>query len=216
MQKQLKKGELKRKKYKQSYTFSQNKSRRSHKGGAVTFNKILIKRFKGLRFKRKSIFLKKALKYFPSGHLLKYRKILKTRGKSYLGFNIKVSPNNIFCNINENRNGRINVIKSSSTGAFKLKTTKKRLNFNLKPFLSSFLKPIVKDKSVRFAKVMHVKVVAPQRLKVRILEMMQGGLLKRLFSKKQIVLDLPDRKVFNGCRPKKDLRHKNRVSLYEK
>ncbi len=215
MQKQLKKGELKRKKYKQGYTFLQNKLRKTYKG-AVTFNKILIKRFKGKKFKRKSIFLKKALKYFPSGHSLKYRKILKNRGKNYLGFNIKISSNNIFCNINENRNGKVNIIKSSSTGAFKLKTTKKRLNFNLKPFLSAFLKPVMKDKSVKFAKTMHLKVVAPQRLRVRILEMMQGGLLKRLSSNKQVVLDLPDKKIFNGCRPKKDLRHKNRVSLYEK
>lgn len=215
MQKQLKKGELKRKKYKQGYTFLQNKSKKNQKG-AITFNKILIKRFKGRKLKRKSIFLKKALKYFPSGHLLKYRRFLKAKGRNYLGFNIKISPNNIFCNINENRNGKVSTIKSSSTGVFKLKTTKKRLNFNLKPFLSAFLKPLMKDKSLKFTKAMHLKIVAPQRLRVKILEMMQGGLLKRFVFHKNIVLELPDNKIFNGCRPKKDLRHKNRVSLYEK
>ncbi len=215
MQKQLKKGELKRKKHKYDYSFSQNKLKRNQKG-AVTFNKILIKRFKGKRFKRKSIFLKKALKYFPSGHLLKYCKFLKSKSKNYLGFNIKISPNNIFCNLNENRNGKINVIKSASTGAIKLKTTKKRLNFNLKPFLSSFLKPVMKEKSVKYSKALHLKIIAPQRLKPRVLEMMRGGLLKRLAFQKNVILELPDKKIFNGCRPKKDLRHKNRVSLYEK
>ncbi len=215
MQKLLKKGELKRKKYKQDYFYLQNKFKRSQKG-AITFNKVSIKRFKGKKFKRKSIFLKKALKYFPSGHLLKYSKFLKNKDKSHLGFSIKIAPNNIFCNLNENRNGKVNVIKSSSTGMFKLKTTKKRLNFNLKPFLSSFLKPVMKEKQVKFAKTVYLKVVAPQRLKSKVLEMMHSGLLKRLVVQKNVVLDLPDRKIFNGCRPKKDLRHKNRVSLYEK
>lgn len=218
MQKQLKrKGEFKRKKYKQDYLQKINKSKRGLKV-SVTFNKIYIKRFKLKKFKKRSIFLKKALKYFLSGRRLKYNRFLKNKNKKYLALKLKISPNNIFCNLSENRSGnnKPNLIKSLSTGAIKLKTTKKRLNFNLKPFLSSFLKPIIREKSVKFSNSVYVRIITPQKFRPKVLEMMRGGALKRLVLKKNVILELPDKKVFNGCRPKKDVRLKNRISLYEK
>lgn len=213
---QRRKEEFKRKKTKQIYLQKINKLKKNLKVG-VTYNKIYIKRFKLKRFKKRSIFLKKALKYFLSGHRLKYNRFVRNKNKKYLSFKLLISSNNIFGNLSENRkNRKPTLIKSLSTGGIKLKTTKKRLNFNLKQFLKSFLKPLVGQKSVKYSNSIHVRVVAPQKFRQKVLEMMRYGLLKRLILKKNIILELPDRKVFNGCRPRKPVRLKNRVSLYER
>jgi hypothetical protein len=219
MQKQLKKGDLKRKKYKQEFKRQSIKSFKSvsskfSKKVCNKFRKISIKRYKGKKFRKNYLFLKKSLKYFPSGRLLKYSQFSKRKLRTFLRFNVTVYPNNIFCNLKDGRSN--NIIKSMSTGSLKLKTTKKRLNFNIKNFLFMFLKQIVKIKKVRYIKHIFIKIVSPARLKPKILEMLQGGLFKKFVRNKNIILELPAKKVFNGCRPKKDLRKKKQVSLYEK
>lgn len=219
MQKQQKKGDLKRKKYKQEFKRQATKSFKSvssnsFKKGVNKFRKISIKRYKGKKIRKNYLFLKKSLKYFPCGRLLKYSRFTKNKLRAFLRFNITVYPNNIFCNLKDGRSNSI--IKSMSTGSIKLKTTKKRLNFNIKNFLFMFLKEIAKIKKVRYMKYIFIKIVSPARIKPKVLEMLQGGLFKKFIKRKNIILELPAKKVFNGCRPKKDLRKKKQVSLYEK
>jgi len=220
MQKQLRKGDLKRKKYKQEFkrqivkSFKSVPSKFSKK--VVKFRRISIRRYKGKKFRKNYLFLKKSLKYFPSGRLLKYSKFTKGKIKKYLRFNITVRSNNVFCNLKDGRSNCI--VKSMSTGSVKLKTTKKRLNFNIKNFLFLFLKQITKNKDlkdVRNIKNIFLVISTPTKFKFKILEMWKSGIFKKFIKNKNVILEILSEKIFNGCRRKKDLRKKKQLSLYE-
>lgn len=225
MQKQLKEDVPNRKIYKRKF-----QKQSSHKFLKIIPFKGLKKRSRKFRFKVKNLtvkrynrrkkvrrnlkFFKKALKRFPSGGLLKLSKFSKKNLKSFLRLNIRVSPNNIFSNLKDGRSNK--TLKSLSTGAIKLKTTKKRLNFNIKNFLSVFFKDVTRIKEVRAEKYALIKLISPKKFRKRILKMFHGGVFKKFIKKKNLILDIPSEKTFNGCRPKKDIRKKRKFSLYER
>ena len=225
MQKQLKKEDLVNKKnYKPKFKKQPSKSltvnysknfRRAPRKIQLRLKNLIVKRYnKRKKVRRNSKFLKKALRRFRSGRMLKRRNFSKKKLKNYLRLNIRVSPNNIFCNLKDGRSN--NIVKSLSTGAVKLKTTKKRLNFNIKNFLFTFFKDITKIKELKTKKHALIKVVSPKKFRKRILKMFHGGVFKKFIQKKNLILDIPSNKIFNGCRPKKDIRKKRKFSLYEK
>jgi hypothetical protein len=177
-------------------------------------NRIVKRYNKRKKVRRNSKFLKKALRRFHSGRMLKRRNFSKKKLKNYLRLNIRVSPNNVFCNLKDGRSN--NIVKSLSTGAVKLKTTKKRLNFNIKNFLFTFFKDIIKIKELKAKKHVLIKLVSPKKFRKRILKMFHAGVFKNFVKNKNLILDIPSNKLFNGCRPKKDIRKKRKFSLYEK
>lgn len=219
MQKQLKREDLKKRQFKydlnkDSFKSTKSSSIKGLKKNITKFKKLTVRRYKGKRIHKNFLFLKKALKYFPSGRLLKYSKFSKTNLKSFIRFNVTVYPNNIFCNLKDGRSNK--VIKSMSTGALKLKTTKKRLNFNIKNFLFSFLKQVLRIKKLRYSKYIYIRIISPLKLRAKVLEMFYSGIFKKFVQNKNVIFELPAKKVFNGCRPRKDLRKKKQVSLHEK
>jgi len=224
MQKQLKKEDLNRKNYKSKFSKQSSKLlkisypknfRKVTRKVQLKLKNLVVKRYnKRKKVRRNFKFLKKALRRFHSGRMLKLSKFSKKKLKNYLRLNIRVSPNNIFCNLKDGRSN--NIVKSLSTGAVKLKTTKKRLNFNIKNFLFTFFKDIIKIKELKVKKHALIKIVSPKKFRKRILKMFHGGVFKKFIQKKNLILDLPSNKIFNGCRPKKDIRKKRKFSLYEK
>lgn len=133
-----------------------------------------------------NIYFKKILNFFNTRN--RYKKIL-----------IRLTQNNIFCTLTNNKH---KTLLTSSSGKYKIKTSKKKLKFTSKIILKSFLKQI-KDKILK-SKLL-ISVVAPKNLKKKIVSQLQENIKTKNF-----FIDISDKKIFNGCRPKKQKRKKRK------
>jgi hypothetical protein len=180
--------------------------------------------------KHTSIFYKKSFKYQK---LLRKKKSLLIKFGGYLsGLNllstallrshnaitnkffkyslsISVVSNNIFLNFSKisflKKGVRIaKSIEVANTGLYKLKTTKKRLKFNIKLILFSFLKSL-KQRSIKFKDGLILNIVAPVRIRKEI-----TTLISKIFKRETILINYKAKKCFNGCRVPKKKRKKSR------
>ena len=112
---------------------------------------------------------------------------------------IRVRPNNIFCtlkNIKENK-----ILLNKSSGMYGIKTSKNKLKYNIKIILQFFFKEITNF--LKAEKNILIELVAGIKIRKKIIK-----LLKHKFSKKNIILQVREKKCFNGCRPPKKKRKK--------
>jgi hypothetical protein len=159
-------------------------------------------------------------KYSSYSHRL-YRKILNKKKvflkKKFITFLsipsyieeeicIRITSNNIFCthkNIKKNQ-----ILHVGSSGKYKIAVTKKKLKYNQKLIIKKFFKKIIpKIKST----VIILKLIAPIKIRKIILKN-----LPTFFRQKYLIIHVNPKKCFNGCRPSKKKRKKQKRVLFKK
>ena len=122
--------------------------------------------------------------------------------------NIRITPNNVFCTLKDLIKNKILIIKSA--GLMKLKVSKKTLKFAhrliIKNFIDSihiFLKQVKTKKNIGPKLLLSIR--GPLKLRTRIINQFLI-LLKR----NRIIIRVLSLKCFNGCRPKKQKRKKQK------
>jgi ribosomal protein S11 len=150
------------------------------------------------RIRKRRIFKNKIQILNPTfQHLLKSEKFGKIPEKK---LSIRVTPNNVFCTLKNIL--RKKTISLGSSGIYKVKTSKKTLRYSTKVILEYFLKTIKKELN---SKKVIVNIIGPIRIRKAILKQ-----LKKYFKKSSLILNIENKKCFNGCRPKKKKRKKQK------
>jgi ribosomal protein S11 len=149
-------------------------------------------------FKR-SFFLKRISCSRSYESFTKKVRLLK-KSTLYKVLTIKTTSNNIFINLSTNLQKSI---LTSSSGQYKIKTTKKKIKHNIKIVIDSFFKEL-KDKLIPRDQLI-IKITCFFRIRKLI--------VKLLFTKlklNSIIWDVKSKKSFNGCREKKKKRKKQK------
>lgn len=131
-----------------------------------------------------------------------FQEILKTQNSFALSkkLDIRITPNNVFCTLKNLSNNKI--IKVGSSGKYKIKTSKKTLKFSCKVIVGFFLDEIKQD---LVAKTLLINLTGPIRLRKVILEQ-----VVKHIRKSSVTINVNNKKCFNGCRPKKKRRKKQK------
>jgi ribosomal protein S11 len=168
-------------------------------------NKSKFLKFNKAKRAKSLLFFKKVFKRKVSGRPFKQYKLLNK--KKFIRLTIRVVPNNIFCTIKDNQSNK--VLKSVSSGSYKINLSKKGLRYYAKLVVTSFLKDL-RDIKIKFNKSLIVKVIAPVQIRRQIMGVLSSSLLGKFSSKKNAILEVESKKVFNGCRPRKKIRKKRK------
>lgn len=149
---------------------------------------------------KESLRIKKFLKYKTYKPLLQKIVSSKRIKKFSQQLSIRVTANNIFCNLR-------NIVKNTtiatcSSGKYKIKTTRKKLKHNIKLVLSSFFSQI---RTKIPSKNLVVVLTSPVRIKKQTIK-----ILAQNFNKYNLIVKVKDKKCFNGCRPPKKKRKKQK------
>ena len=136
----------------------------------------------------------------------KYEEFLNFKPKIKNIINIKITPNNVFCTLIKNKRTIVIV----SAGKYKINISKKNLKFTYKIVLQKFLQRIQKYfNNNNFIKII---IAGPKLLRKAICKQMLFN-----FKKKNIILAIKTLKCFNGCRPKKKKRKKQKgIRVFKK
>lgn len=170
----------------------------------VVKKKVVTKKAKSFKrkYKKNAFYILKKLElkwYRTSFQIFFTNKKFKKFSKC---LNIKVTSNNIFCNFKNRLNNKTLAVASS--GKYKIKTTRKKLRYAVKLVLRSF----ITDISSRFVlKTLIIKIVAPIRIKKQVVSYL-SEVLKRKTQK--LIIKFLHKKCFNGCRPAKKKRKKQK------
>ena len=132
----------------------------------------------------------------------KLRSLLLIKKKVRFKLSIRIKQNNIFCTLKNIK--KKNTILVASSGKLKVKITKKTLKFSNKKIIKKFLNK-VKNFSKIFNLVLLVNLKAPIRIRKFIIK--QFSDLSRTSS---LIFSVYENKCFNGCRPKKKKRKKQK------
>ena len=123
------------------------------------------------------------------------------------GFNLKifirVLPNNIFCTLKDLKTEKTLIHRSS--GMYKLRTSKKNLKYNVKIMLQFFFKDI--KNYFKNEKNVIIEITCGIKIRKQIIKFW-----KQKIKKKNVILQINEKKCFNGCRPPKK-RRKKRTGL---
>ncbi len=113
---------------------------------------------------------------------------------------IKIRPNNVFCTLVENNSNKI--LYTISSGKCNIKTSKKTLRYSSKIILQSFF-----DNVKKYLKRDYflVNIDGPKKIKKSVLELLSLNL-----KNKNVIIDVKGKKCFNGCRPPKKKRKKQK------
>lgn len=115
-------------------------------------------------------------------------------------FTLKATQNNVFCTLVNYQSKKI--LLNTSSGKEKLNVSRKTLVFGAKQILKSFFKKI---KNKIFGCNLLISITAPLRIKILFLK-----LLKNYTKKSNILINTNSKKCFNGCKPPKKKRKKQR------
>ena len=140
----------------------------------------------------------------------KFKKLLKSlflKKKIDYKINIKIIPNNIFCTLIRLKK-KSETILLVSAGILKLKVTKKKLKYISKILIENFLNKI---KKIIRKKISILNISGPIKIRKRILRQA----IKTL-KKNKMIINLEEKKSFNGCRPKKKRRKKRKGLVVRK
>ena len=124
-----------------------------------------------------------------------YKHHLKNFNKQ---IHIKIKPNNVFCTLNDLKK----TVYTTSSGKCNLNTSKKTLRYTTKIILQSFLNNIKKHLEQDFF-VLHL--TSPKKLRLAVLKQLQAT-----FKRKELIINIKGKKYFNGCRPAKKKRKKQK------
>lgn len=163
------------------------------------FNKIKEKRLKTLKLIRKTIF------GLISGRPHKAYKLGKKI--KFLRLTVRVAPNNMFCILKDTKTNT--VLKSVSAGSYKMNVSKKGIRNYSKLIANAFLKDL-RDKQIKFNRPLVARFIAPTGVRKSLLTIFKNSLFKKFANKKKLFLEVASQKVFNGCRPRKQVRKKRK------
>lgn len=190
---------IKKSKYSFKKQFKSLKSTKSPKFSKS--NKLKVKRLK----------LARAVANLVSGR--PYRKYELKPNAKLLNLNVKVKPNNVFCILKDLKRNR--VLSSVSAGSYKLNVSKKTVRHYSKQIIHSFLKTL-REKNIQFNRPLVAKITAPTNLRKAVLDSLKTPIFKKLTINEKLFIDVPSLKVFNGCRPCKQIRKKRKgLSLFK-
>jgi len=113
---------------------------------------------------------------------------------------IKIIPNNVFCTFIDNIENKTKLIVSA--GKYKLNVSRKKLKFTSKIILAKFIDEI--KNQIKNSTIL-IDIYSPIKQKKSIIKKLISSLKKN----KLIIKSLPV-KCFNGCRPKKKKRKKQK------
>ncbi len=153
------------------------------------------KKFKRQNLRRIKTLLKNN-RYSNNSKFFNILKIENTDKKINFFINIKIMKNNIFCTL-KNKNSTLIML---SSGKLKIKTSKRKLKTASKLIIKRFvyiIKRLVKKKTSILTISGQIKTTK------NIIKQIINGL-----NKSKIILNIKDKKCFNGCRPKKKRRKK--------
>ncbi len=163
------------------------------------FNKAKEKRLKTLRLIKRTIF------GLVSGR--PHKKYKLGRKTKFLRLTVRIAPNNMFCHIKDTKTNT--VLRSFSSGSYKMKVSKKGIRNYSKLIANAFLKDL-RDKQIKFNKPLVAKIIAPVGIRKPLLTIFKNSLFKKFNQKKKLLLEVASKKVFNGCRPRKKVRKKRK------
>jgi ribosomal protein S11 len=183
----------------------------------------MLKQNKKLNFKRNSVIKSKKSYILKVNSSKKYKNFLRIRKsfkfKYHIGnpifrkiattnlskkfskhVNIKIKPNNVFCTLRDSL--KKSTLYITSAGKCNVKTSKKTLRFSSKIIIQSFFDNIKKHlKSTKFL----INIIGPKKIRKAILEQLAIN-----FKNKDLIINVKGKKCFNGCRPPKKRRKKQK------
>ena len=130
--------------------------------------------------------------------LIKENFLIKT--KTGFIISIKVTSSNIFCVLKKRKENKTILLVSG--GTLKLRVSKKKIKFLYREILNTFLKRVrikVKDE------LSTIRIYAPKRFRKPIVTS-----IRYLLKRKKFILNIEEKKCFNGCRPRKARRKKRK------
>lgn len=157
-------------------------------------NKLRVSKIK---LRSRKIFKNKPYIINPYFQKINVESISSTFSKK---ISIKVTPNNVFCTLKNITKEK--TIKIGSSGKYNVKTSKKTLRYSTKIIVGSFLEEI---KNELQTKKLIVDLIGPIRIRKAILKQ-----LSKYIRKSSTILNVQDKKCFNGCRPPKKRRKKQK------
>jgi ribosomal protein S11 len=154
--------------------------------------------------KKKILFLKKAYTYTLKK---KITNSLISKSKFLKKIDIKIVQNNIFCTLSDLKQNK--TLHTSSTGAYKIKVSKRKLKYFYKTFLYIFFEKIKKKYKITNNTIFNV--TAPIKIRKKICKLLKKKLKRKKKKTPNIVINIVSKKCFNGCKAKKKLRKKRRL-----
>jgi ribosomal protein S11 len=140
---------------------------------------------------------------FNSCDYVSSKKIILKKKISY-AITIKIKPNNIFCTLsNTLKSNKTEIIYSA--GLLGIKTSKRKLKFSSRVVIDKFLKRL--NTRTRRKSVL-INISGPKRIRNKILLYFIKSLRKARTAK--IIANIIPKKIFNGCRSKKQKRKKRK------
>lgn len=113
---------------------------------------------------------------------------------------VKITPNNMFCTLISNKDNKI--LLSKSSGSYKINLSKKLLKYYHKIILSKFFLDVEKCKK---ESCLIINLISPLKLRKSIFRHIVFN-----FNKTKLYFNFKPLKLFNGCRPKKKKRKKQK------
>jgi len=132
---------------------------------------------------------------------IQFKLALRLFRKCRRALKIRFTQNNVFCTLKNVVSGE--PIFTRSAGRYNLNISKKKLKFNSKLVINSFLKEIKKKLA---KKNFVVQLIVPEKLRIATLKLFLKGLPK----KSKYIMQIESKKSFNGCRSAKKRRKKNK------
>jgi ribosomal protein S11 len=173
-----------------------------HKNKKVRTKNFKFYKSKKAREKKKRLLIvKKFLRYQFYRPSLQQSLFIDKLKRFLICLTIKVTSNNIFCNLRclvKNK-----TLQVGSCGKYNIKVSRKKLKYVIKPIVTSFLQ---EAKTKIRSKNVFVVLVAPTQIRKYILKFLYSKILKNRNS----VVKVKEKKCFNGCRVKKKKRKKQK------
>jgi hypothetical protein len=155
----------------------------------------------------------KLLKYFFNGKIESAIGKNKQITKKII---IRINQNNIFCSLINMKKKKI--IYNCSSGMFNLKVSRKQIKYHFKRIIILFLKKIKKQRK-NYNNIIF-SIISPITLRKKIIHLISNKLKikkrRKIWLKKKlkqnIIIEIPAKKIFNGCNARKIIKKKRRFN----
>lgn len=184
-------------------------------------NRVINRNLRSNRFRTvRNLRKKRVLSQFKVGLVGRPYKIYKFfLSKNYLYFSLLVRPNNVFATLkgvsfeNNSIQGTINKnyenIKQKKSSDYGIKFTKKGIKSKVLAFLKKFVSSLRYLRVQKYSFIV-VDITTPKAIRKKVINLISKSFLSKKFRNKRIVFNVRHQKVFNGCRPRKQVRKKRK------
>ncbi|HND45972.1 MAG TPA: hypothetical protein PLC61_06190 [Chitinophagales bacterium] len=184
-------------------------------------NRVINRNLRSNRFRTvRNLRKKRFLSQFKVGLVGRPYKIYKFfLSKNYLYFSLLVRPNNVFATLkgvsfeNNSIQGTINKnyenIKQKKSSDYGIKFTKKGIKSKVLAFLKKFVSSLRYLRVQKYSFIV-VDITTPKAIRKKVINLISKSFLSKKFRNKRIVFNVRHQKVFNGCRPRKQVRKKRK------